>query len=415
MKKSKSKLGLVFKILLILILLFFAAAFGANFAYNKLFGTNISIGSLRGPDLSLIESLFGKDINVNVAVFGMDEGETRTDVIFIVNYDSKSEKVSVVSLPRDTRVEICDEAKEIIDAEGRWYPKYCKLNEVHAYAGKEKGVECALLQIEDILGIEINHYVKFNIEGFKKTVDAIGGVEVDVPQDMYYKDPEQGLYINLKAGLQVLDGEKAEQLVRFRQYPMGDLARIETQQLFLKAFAEKIMDLKTITSNFTSLVNTVYNYVETDVKLSDAIKYITYLDDVDMDKLSMQTLPGGARYIDNISYFIADEAETAKLVQDVFFPEEELVSLGKAIEVSNGGDVSGLAGKTGDKLKSARYNVVEISNFYGEKTDYTRIIVKEDGLGSDLTKYFKDARIAVSPETLDDKTDILIILGTGEK
>ncbi len=232
---------------------------------------------MNNTPLGTVGSVLGGGVDINVAVLGVDAEGKRTDVMFVVNFDSKKGEFKVVSVPRDTRVDLSTEAKLILDSTGNWYPDYCKINEVHAYAGKEAGVRCVVAQLEDLLGIDIDHYIKIDLNGFRAVVDMIGGVTVDVPQDMYYVDPYQDLYIDLKAGNQVLDGEKAEMLVRFRSYPSGDVQRVAVQQLFLDAFIEKMLDPKTMIMNLKDYIGAVYEYVETDVTLKEAVKYVKYI------------------------------------------------------------------------------------------------------------------------------------------
>lgn len=136
---------------------------------------------------------------------------------------------------------------------GRAYNQVTKLNAIHSYSDEKNCCTNTVLQIEDLLGINIDHYVKIDLDAFRKIVDTVGGVEVDVPQDMDYEDPVQDLYIHLDAGLQTLNGEQAEQLVRFRKYPTGDEGRIEVQQLFLKALAEKVLSSESILKNRRSI------------------------------------------------------------------------------------------------------------------------------------------------------------------
>ena len=152
--------------------------------------------------------------------------------MFVVHFDSEEQRTSLVSMPRDTRVKIASDVVSYMEKESKYYQSPTKLNAVHAYVGKEKGPEMTVKQLEDILGIEIDHYVKVDLNAFRKIVDAIGGVEVDVPQNMFYEDPYQDLYINLKKGPQLLDGDKAEQLVRFRSYPMGYCPCGSTAKIF---------------------------------------------------------------------------------------------------------------------------------------------------------------------------------------
>lgn len=420
-RRKGGLLGKFIKLVLSIVIGFLIAAAIILFALARLGlidPESVSSDSGANAASGVVDMLLGKGIELNVAVFGVDGGETRTDVIFVVHFDSKDKKLSLVSVPRDTRVYICDEAKAVMDAADRWYPDYCKINEVHSYAGSESGTECAVYQLEELLGIDIDHYIKINIEGFRAVVDMIGGVEVDVPQDMYYTDPYQDLYINLKAGLQTLDGDMAEQLVRFRKYPQGDVQRVQVQQLFLKAFFKKLLDPKTMLTNITDYVKAAYEYVDTDISITDALKYVSYVKDIDTNNISMDTIPGAGQYVGNVSYYLCDETETKRMVYDLFYAEpipEEDRSYGLNIEIANGGSADGLATKNKEKLEEDGYTVTGVLNYTGEKTEYTRIYVRKDGQGKDLKNYYPDSTIETNTALLGDDTDILIILGTNEK
>ena len=428
-ERQKKKPGLIatfFKILFSILIVFCIGAGGAAFAYYKITGgfektqqTGEPLSS-NAKQTSFLDALKKKDLKINVAVFGVDGDGTRTDVMFVVHFDSKEQTTSLVSLPRDTRVKIAPDVVSYMEEEGKYYQSPTKLNAVHAYAGKEEGPEMTVKQLEDILDVEIDHYVKVDLNAFRKIVDTIGGVEVDVPQDMYYTDPYQDLYINLKAGPQTLDGDKAEQLVRFRHYPMGDIARVEVQQQFLKAFAEKVTSSDTIIKNLPDYISMLYSDVQTDVTLSDALKYVNYISMVDPTKITMETLPGVPENIDGVSYYIYDEEETKAMVDRIFYgigleqEQEGPNSKEFTIEVANGGEIEGLAGRMGSRLERDGYTVSGVSTYTGEKQVYTRIVVKEEGMGTDLQDYFTDSRIEVDDSLLSAGTDIKIIIGTGQ-
>lgn len=415
------------KIVCTIVLAFVILAGGACFAYYKITGNvpfaNDSIESNNASDTSFLDALLKRNIKMNVAVFGVDKDGTRTDVIFVVHYDSATKSISLVSLPRDTRVSLTDEVKANIKAEGRSYSQVTKLNAVHAYSGDKIGCKNAVLQIEDILGIKIDHYVKIDLEAFRAIVDAIGGVDMYVPQDMYWDMRDTGdPLINLKEGQQHLDGEKAEQLVRFRRYVEGDVGRIEVQQIFLKALAEKVLSTETILKNLPDLIKVVYKYVETDVSMADAMKYVNYVDKVDMSKISMETLPGVGQYVGGVSYFIHDVEATREMVDRIFYSVASTANGATAtdskslmIEVSNGGNVTGLAAEYTKKLEDAGYRVASPTNYSGQQNTYTRIQVKSEGLGSDLISFFKDAKVEVAPNEIGSNVEIRIILGTKEQ
>lgn len=234
---------------------------------------------------------------INVAVFGLDKGETRTDVIFVVNFNTKTKKINIVSVPRDTRVNLSNRG-------------YVKLNEVHAYSG----VDASIKKLEEILNIEIDNYVKVNLKGFRNIVDALGGVEMTVPQAMNYEDPEQDLYIHLSAGYQKLDGKKAEQLVRYRTYAQADLKRIEVQHLFMEALIEKVLNMDNLIRTAPQLCYNLIKYVKTDFGVDDILDYVKYIGDLKSTNITMATVPGNAQTIDGKSYFIYNTTETKNLL-----------------------------------------------------------------------------------------------------
>lgn len=371
-----------------------------------------------------IDTLMGKKgLKLNVAVMGVDVDGFRSDVMFVVHFDSKTKTTNLLSLPRDTRVNQTEEIVKGLKERNRAYERTCKLNEVHSYAGDGYRSQYTVLQIEDLLGIKIDHYVKIDLDGFKNLVDAIGGVDLDVPTDMDYVDPtpNKGLSIHLKAGPQHLDGDKAEQLIRFRSYKTGDVQRVQVQQLFLREMAKKILSTSTIKNNLPSLIETWYNYVETDISITDALNYVRYIDDVDMNNLTMETLPGEGQYVNKVSYYLHDAVETQQVVDRLFYsdnpvePYKGTDSKELSIEVSNGGTISGLAGKVQDMLVEQGYNVTQISTYDGKRQENTRIIVRQQGMGEDLKQYFDGSTIEEGKSVLSKDIDIKIILGTKEE
>lgn len=426
-EKGNYAMKLFFKIVCSIVLVFLLLAGGACFAYYKITGevpfANGVVASDAVTDTNMLDALLKKNIKMNVAIFGVDKDGTRTDVNMVLHYNSATESIDLVSLPRDTRVTPTAEVRENISEAGRSCPQEMKLNAIHAYSGEEMGCENTVLQIEDLLGIQIDHYVKIDLEAFHAIVDAIGGVDLYVPQDMYWDMSDTGdTFINLKEGQQHLDADEAEQLIRFRRYAEGDVARIEVQQLFLKALAEKVLSTQTILTNLPDLISVMYKYIETDVSLAEAVKYMNYVDKVDMNKISMETLPGVGQYVGGVSYFIHDPEATREMVDRVFYSVPSLAtdtttvdSKTLVIEVCNGGDISGLAGKYSQILEEDGFRVATPTNYSGEQSTYTRIQVKNEGIGTDLIPYFADAKIEVAPEEIGDSVGIRIILGTSEQ
>jgi LCP family protein required for cell wall assembly len=203
-----------------------------------------------------------------------------------------------------------------------------KFNSVHAYAGPEYGVEFCVKQLEELFGIQIPYYVKVDLAAFRDVVDAIGGVEFDVPQRMYYKDPGQKLNIDLYPGLQTLDGEQAEGLVRYRKsdplkpispgYAMGDLHRVEIQQEFLKAFISQAMRKEALLKDPLALAQTVASYVKTNFTAIDAGKYLPSLLKLTSSGMYARTMPYKV-VAGNTEFVYADEAALKLLTDEIFY------------------------------------------------------------------------------------------------
>ena len=173
----------------------------------------------------------------NFLVLGVDRAANLSDVIMVISYDIAKQDIHVLSLPRDTYINVGS--------------SYHKLNAYFsasynrsASRGTERyrdAIESMASFIENSLCIRLDRYICMDTAGFREIIDAIGGVDMDVPFDMDYEDPEQNLYIHLKAGYQHLDGEKAEQFVRYRSgYLEGDIGRISAQRLFLTALVRQV-------------------------------------------------------------------------------------------------------------------------------------------------------------------------------
>lgn len=260
-----------------------------------------------------------------IMIFGVDKGEGRTDTILIAHLDSQKEKVDVISIPRDTRVfwteEQCEKAEEL----GKLYEYESKITEMSSLGGIENLRYFTIRTVEEMLDVKVDSYVVVNTEVIRQLVDALGGIEVDVPRRMEYDDNYQDLHIDLQPGLQVLNGEQAEGLLRWRhnkdfseQYAMGDLGRIKTQQLFIEAFADKVINDLSV-SKLIEVATAVYSNVQTDIKFQQILDYVKYLPYLKVDNIEFATLPGSSADIGGISYYIADETLLPSFVDEHFY------------------------------------------------------------------------------------------------
>lgn len=252
----------------------------------------------------------GKD-DITFLVLGVDSMDTksasgaRTDTIMLCRADKSTGEISLLSIPRDTKVHI----------RGRMNEE--KINHAHAYGGPELSVKA----VKDLLGVDLEYYVRVDYRIVKEYVDLIGGVEVYVPMDMKYSDPvaDPPLYIDLKQGQQLLDGDKALQFLRFRKgYADQDLGRIKAQQQFVAAAIEKSLRPGNIV-NIPQMIKSYYDYVDTNIPFDLVMKFAMKAKSFSPEKVNMATLPGEGEYIGGVSYFILDEEESAKLVNTMFF------------------------------------------------------------------------------------------------
>lgn len=211
---------------------------------------------------------------------GMDKVGYNTDTIMVGKIDTDKHTIDVVSLPRDTLVNIPYETK--------------KINTLYAIGvnNKKGGVASLKAGIRDMLGFEVDFYAVIDLRAFVEIVDAIGGVYYDVPLDMSYHDPAQDLDIEIKKGYQWLSGEEALKVVRFRSgYASADIGRIGTQQDFLKSVASQIISLGNI-PNLTKLVDIVTEYVDTDLEAANISYFARHLLLCKPENIRFHTMPG---------------------------------------------------------------------------------------------------------------------------
>lgn len=304
--------------LLVLLVLFIIGTFvGIYFMFNPIntdkspIQADISQTTENNNENDKLASIQNKTF---FGIYGVDKNEALADVIMVGCFDKNKNTVNIISIPRDTFVIMSDEHLSELKKEGLWAPADgMKINAVHSYAGK-KGNEYLTEQLNELLGINIDYYFEVNLEAFIKIIDTIGGVEIDVPQRLYYSDPTQDLLINLKPGLQVLDGENAQGFVRFRQYIQGDITRIEMQKLFIKELCKQALNKDVILSNAPEFISMFFKYVKTNMKITDALKYADALYNFNSYNLTMETLPGDGQ----TPYHIYED-EANQMVDRLFY------------------------------------------------------------------------------------------------
>ena len=240
-----------------------------------------------------------EDVIINTLVMGIDEA--RSDTMIVVSYNKENQKIALLSIPRDTRVEI---------------PGY-GIDKINAAAAKKEGTALAMRTVGNLLDVPIHHYVKVTFKGAERIIDILGGVSVNVPPGMDYEDPVQDLYIHLKPGKQVLNGKDAVKFARFRSgYPDQDLGRIRAQQQLIKAFIDKLTSPKMIPKALT-IADAMSKCIKTNLESSDIAHYAINIKDIKMENVSFYTLPGSDGYINRVSYFLHDEAKLKEMIQQI--------------------------------------------------------------------------------------------------
>ena len=337
-----------------------------------------------------------------------------TDFMMLAQYNPNTREISLMSIPRDTYV-----GTSSVDG---------KINSIYMYKYPEKVVKA----VENITGVDIQHYLIFNAKILRNIVNELGGVTVDVPFNMNYDDPDQNLYIHLKKGTQRLTGAQAEQFVRFRKnnngggYANGDIGRIATQQKFIKAMISEVLKVENI-GKIGNLVKIALDGTDTDLTL-DIVQQ--YLDDVvtfKKDRVRIETLPGVGKYGKGPdgytrSFFYHDTEKTKEVVKELFFTSiddagsgdgsgdsvqkvnsdeqkaQEVIS--KSLETENVDDndskirieVLNANAKTSkmndlvEKLNADECNVVKIGNYSTSKVETSRIITYGKHTDEELAK-----------------------------
>ena len=307
-RNQKIKLCFLSLGIMITSLMFYAgfnfSGFNTNGSHNKQMSATVETTST---------SAIAKD-RVNIMLMGVDERKEdvgRSDTLMVASLNADQDKVSLLSIPRDTRVKIKRHG-------------YDKINAAYAYGGE------ALSQstVESFLGINIDHYIIVNTNSFGKMIDAIGGVDIDVDNRMFYEDPwddNGGLVIDLKPGLQHMDGKTAITYVRYRDEE-GDAGRVRRQQKFMRACFDKLSD-PSMVMKLPEIVKEARNAVKTDLSISEMVEIAKTLKMADESTEGLKTgiVPGRWAYINGVSYLLPNIERLGEVVTDNLGIESEKI------------------------------------------------------------------------------------------
>ena len=292
-RSRKKKRSSAFTWLFVILCFVGAAVAGALFASSSLLdktaGDAVEEGLLTAKDKSTI-MIMGVDTR--------DDDVGRSDTLMIAAVDPKRDQASLLSIPRDTRVKIAGHGWD-------------KVNAAYAYGSAKSGVlggeKLAQRTVEDFLGVNIDHYVVIDTHAFQKIIDALGGIDIDVEKRMYYEDPwddDGGLVIDLKPGMQHMNGKTAVTYVRYRDEE-GDIGRIKRQQKFMKACMEKVTS-PSIIPKLPTVIKEVMGSVKTDLSFRQLLEFAGTLKEAQKNGLKTDMVPGRPLYISGVSYWIPD-------------------------------------------------------------------------------------------------------------
>ena len=404
-----------------------AAGLGAIAVLAFPFPRQISGETVAPPLSDLWRSGFRYQVSrpVNILVMGLDEARDvdgaqpedlvgRTDTMLLVRVDPEQEVVNILSIPRDTQVEI---------------PGYGvdKINQANFEGGAELAAQTVIHNFNEV---EIDRYVRVSTVAFKEIVDLVGGVEVFVPKAMEYEDQTQGLYIDLKPGLQTLDGDEAEQFARFRQDSYGDIGRVQRQQVLLKALRQRITS-PAVLPKLPQIIRVLQTHIDTNLSAEEILALAGFGLDLEGQDLQMVMLPGRFSSPEEYqaSYWLADQtasselmrtyfdAQPAELVADAvgttyYDPPSDRTVSSLAIAVQNATDDPYASYSMAEYLREQGfYNVYVMPDWSGINPE-TAVVAQRGDLGSaQAVRSTLDLGQIVSDSTGDIDSDLTIRVG----
>jgi len=342
----------------------------------------------------------------------LGSSQNMTDTIMIFKYNPNTQKACLISVPRDT---FTGNNKSTATASH-------KINCL--YQGKYP--QKTLAAVNKVTGLNLKYYVIVDTEALKALVDAIGGVYFDVPIDMNYKDKKQGLYINLKAGYQLLDGDKAEQVVRFRhnqdgtsysfKYGDNDTGRMKTQRNFLKAVIEQTLTPSNIL-NIGKFIDIAQTYVKTNIPIDVMKQYIAPAVNFSVENLETGIIPGTNQKCNGVWVFLTNKTQTQNYISKINnklagideISKEELKNI--KIEILNGSSKSENLATFKKILEDAGFIISKTSKT--NPTEKTSIISKgkiSENILTSIQILLECGEIS-SSNVEEDQNTITIILG----
>ena len=347
-------------------------------------GGSISRGTLRLPELTrpvnilvlgtkvLSSDLDQKPVDDSGYEPLVNSFEGLSDTMLLLRFDPEQEKLAVLSIPRDTRA--------YVEGEG-----ITKINAANYHGGPALTAKT----VSELLdGVGIDRYVRVNIQGVEKLVDALGGVTVYVPKDLKYKDDTQHLYIDLKEGKQHLNGEQAIQFLRFRYDKYGDVGRIQRQQTLMRALIEQTLNPATI-GRLPKILSVIQSHIDTNLSVEELVALMGFGAQTKRSDVQMLLLPGqfNGTGQQEVSYWLPDNRRIKQMMAqhfDLGYDEtDEVDPTLFRIAIQNSTDDPEAVQALVSKLREDGYRNVYVADNWREPLQVTRIIAQQgDELGA---------------------------------
>ena len=377
---------------------------------------NISTSNLRLPELT-------RPVNIlvlGVKVLGSDLGETPdpanngydpvvnsfeglSDTMLLLRFNPQTKKLIVLSIPRDTRTNI--------DGYGT-----TKINAANAYGGPALSARA----VSNLLGnIRIDRYVRINVQGVEKLIDALGGVTLYVPYEMKYKDDTQHLYIDFKPGKQHLNGPQTQNLLRFRHDKLGDIGRVQRQQMVMRALAEQALNPKTL-GRIPQILSVIRSHIDTNLTVEELMALVNFGVKNNRSNIQMLMIPGAfTDPSEEASYWLPNRRGIERLVSQYFSNDDteksdrrtvNTRSLRIAVQDSTGEPEAAEALVA--KLKEEGYRNAFVGEAWSEPLSETRIVAQQgdDEAAQAIRESLKFGEVRVE-STGNIQSDITIKIG----
>jgi LCP family protein required for cell wall assembly len=344
---------------------------------------NISTTNLQLPELTRPVNILVLGIKVLPSDLGekpdpalngyqpvLNSFEGLSDTMLLLRFNPQTKKLIVLSIPRDTRT--------FVEGVG-----VTKINAANAFGGPALGAK----SVSSLLGnIRIDRYVRINVQGVEKLIDALGGVTIHVPQDMKYTDNTQHLYIDFKAGKQHLDGKQAQNFLRFRYDKLGDIGRVQRQQMVMRALMEQALNPVTL-ARLPEILRVIQSHIDTNLSVEELVALVGFGVKMNRSDAQMLLVPGQfsneGQY--DASYWLPNRRGISQLVNQYLASSEESEPKNRrtrdfttariAIKDSTGNSES--VNALVRKLRRAGYRNVQVIEPWTETLRETRIVAQK--------------------------------------